>query len=231
MTDFERRLRAAMASAVANEQPPGNLIQQVRRRHRRHTARVTVAGAAAVAVAAVLVPVGIRASGHGSGPAGPTGRGRPTVYAAYPITGQRSGHVIPIRTATNKAGKPIHLAELQHSTRAYRGPPGRKDPLRRPPAAGHPDQDGHQHARQADPHRRRPAFTIDINPNGKTAYVAGIFTDKITPINIATNTLGKPINSPPRPALIVFTPDGKTAYVLNDHRRRARHGHPDQHRH
>jgi len=26
MTDFERRLRAAMESAVANEQPPGNLV-------------------------------------------------------------------------------------------------------------------------------------------------------------------------------------------------------------
>src|SRR5690348_18283529 len=85
MTDFERRLRAAMESAVADKQPPGNLVQQVRRRHRRHTARVGVAGAAAVAVVAVLVPVGIGAVGHAPGPAGRhRPRAAPAVYVAYP---------------------------------------------------------------------------------------------------------------------------------------------------
>jgi DNA-binding beta-propeller fold protein YncE len=56
---------------------------------------------------------------------------------------------------------------------------------------------------------------IDINPNGKTAYVTGIFSDAITPISIATNTPGKPIHVPIAffPAVIVFTPDGKTAYI------------------
>src|SRR5579859_567685 len=117
MTDFEMRLRAAMAAAVANEQPPRNLIQQVRRRHRRHTARVTVAGAASVAAAAVLVPVGIGAVGHGSAPAG---RSRPeagpAVYAAFYLNhcGQRPvcpAAVIPISTVTNKAGKPVKVGE------------------------------------------------------------------------------------------------------------------------
>ena len=32
MTDFEARLHAEMESAVASEQPPGNLIEAVRRR-------------------------------------------------------------------------------------------------------------------------------------------------------------------------------------------------------
>src|SRR5690242_5813744 len=102
MTDLERRLQAAMESAVASEHPPRNLIEQVRRRHRRHTARVGVAGAAAVAVVAVLVPVSIRAAGHGPGPAGPNGPGiRPTVYVAYPNVG-KAGTLVPIRIATNK---------------------------------------------------------------------------------------------------------------------------------
>src|SRR5215469_16582907 len=109
MTDFERRLRAAMESAVASEQPPGNLVQQIRRRHRRHTARVAVAGTAAVAAVAVLVPVGIRVSGHGSGPAGSHRPGaRPTVYVAYPEV-RGAGTIIPIRIATNTPGKPIHI--------------------------------------------------------------------------------------------------------------------------
>lgn len=59
MTEFEDRLRAAMESSVAAEHPAGDLIAQVRRRHRRHVARLGVAGAAAaVAVAALVPPVG-----------------------------------------------------------------------------------------------------------------------------------------------------------------------------
>ena len=101
MTDFERRLRAAMQSAVADKQPPGNLVQQVQRRHRRHTARIAMAGTAAVAVVAVLVPVGIGAVGHAPGPAGrhrpPTA---PTVYVAYPNRNpSKLGAIIPISIA------------------------------------------------------------------------------------------------------------------------------------
>jgi hypothetical protein len=55
MTDFEDRLRAAMASSVAGEYPPADLVARVRRRHRRHNIRLGVAwAAAAVAVAAVI---------------------------------------------------------------------------------------------------------------------------------------------------------------------------------
>src|SRR5215472_14141055 len=111
MTDFERRLRAAMESAVAGEQPPRNLIQQVRRRHRWHTARIGAAGAAAVAVVAVLVPVGIRAVGHAPGPAARHRRpAAPVVYVAYPNRNPHMpGAIVPISIATNKPGKPIRL--------------------------------------------------------------------------------------------------------------------------
>ena len=108
MTDFERRLRAAMESAVANEQPPGNLVQQVRRRHRRHATRVGAAGAAAFAVIAILVPLGIGASGHGSDPAGRHRAGAaPTVYVAYPNLGK--GGPSPRSASLPARPKPIRL--------------------------------------------------------------------------------------------------------------------------
>ncbi len=56
MIEFEDRLRAAMHSSVAAEYPSGNLIARVRRRHRRHLARVGVAWAATAVAVAALVP-------------------------------------------------------------------------------------------------------------------------------------------------------------------------------
>jgi DNA-binding beta-propeller fold protein YncE len=53
-----------------------------------------------------------------------------------------------------------------------------------------------------------------ITPNGKTIYVAeGLNT--VTPVSTVTNTAGKPIPVGQDPGQILFTPDGKTAYVLS----------------
>src|SRR5439155_4127433 len=86
----------------------------------------------------------------------------------YVATGKA---VIPIKTATNKPGKPIYLGTDR-------------------------------------------AFGIDMNPNGKTAYVTAMLADVITPINVATHKPGKPIHVPIGvfPAVIAFTPDGRTPY-------------------
>jgi len=73
MTDFERRLRAAMAAAA--EAPPAGLLDGIRRRHRRHVRRVgaaCVAAVAAVGIAAPLVTRGMLAGPAGTGPAAPT---------------------------------------------------------------------------------------------------------------------------------------------------------------
>ena len=77
-----------------------------------------------------------------------------TAYVQRQERGQ--GTVTPISTATNTPGKPIHVRERGRLWQ-YRDHPGREDRLRRHrrPAHGHPDQHGHQQARQADP-RRRP---------------------------------------------------------------------------
>jgi hypothetical protein len=68
MTDFEQRLRAAMESSVAGEQPPGNLVERIRRRRRRHAARVAVAGVVVMTAAVAAVPVTGMALLGGGGP-------------------------------------------------------------------------------------------------------------------------------------------------------------------
>ncbi len=54
MTDFERRLRAAMSGAASP--PPAGLMAGIRRRHRRHLIRVVAGFAAVVAVLALAAP-------------------------------------------------------------------------------------------------------------------------------------------------------------------------------
>jgi hypothetical protein len=61
MTEFEDRLRAAMAAAAGP--PPAGLLDGIRRRHRRHVRRVTTACVAVVAfgLAGTLVSRGVLA--------------------------------------------------------------------------------------------------------------------------------------------------------------------------
>lgn len=84
MTEFEDRLRAAMAAAAGP--PPAGLLDGIRRRHRRHVRRVTRACVAVVAfgLAGTLVSRGVLASpgGGGPAPAGPAGTGQASVPPA-----------------------------------------------------------------------------------------------------------------------------------------------------
>ncbi len=86
MTDFEHRLRAAMAASA--EPPPAGLLDGIRRRHRRHQRRVVVACAAIVtfAVAGTLVTRGVLAGPGGSGPrgTGPAATGPAIISSAAP---------------------------------------------------------------------------------------------------------------------------------------------------
>jgi YVTN family beta-propeller protein len=56
---------------------------------------------------------------------------------------------------------------------------------------------------------------IAITPDGKTAYVAFNFGDDLVPIDVATHTVGTPINLGlgSAPWGVAITPDGKFAYV------------------
>jgi hypothetical protein len=95
MTDFERRLRAALAAAA--EPAPAGLLDGIHRRHRRHVQRVATACVAVVAlgVAGTLVTRGILA-------AGPAGRGPAATGPA--ATGPVSPAPVPSSTATGAPG-------------------------------------------------------------------------------------------------------------------------------
>ena len=208
MADLETRLRAAMESAVASEQPPGNLVELVRRRHRRHVRRATVAGAASVAVVAVLIPAGTRVLGHGFGP-GPAGghqRAASTVYVSF--LHKLAGTVVPINAATNRPGEPIRiggsLAVAPDGKTLYVSPGAWTIPVST--ATNKPGK------------RIHVSGYLTIDPNGKIAYATGLgavtsVNGTVTPVNLATNKPGKPIRVCGSTGLIAFTPDGKTAYV------------------
>src|SRR6266702_4078182 len=61
----------------------------------------------------------------------------------------------------------------------------------------------------------RPAFVAAPRPMGAVMYVAA--SNGMTPIATATNTAGKPIKIGAIPAAIAITPDGKTAYIADEH--------------
>jgi len=69
MSDFERQLREVMDAAVADAQPPSDVMELVRRRHRRRNARLAGASAVALAVLVAAVPVAGALRGGGGPPA------------------------------------------------------------------------------------------------------------------------------------------------------------------
>ena len=58
------------------------------------------------------------------------------------------------------------------------------------------------------------ATAASAAPN--TAYVGNSFSESVTPIDLATNTPGEEIKVGVNPKGIAITPDGKTAYVVNE---------------
>jgi hypothetical protein len=84
MTDFERRLRAAMAASA--EPPPAGLLDGIRRRHRRHVWRVAVACVVAVTAVGIAAPLVTRGMLAGAGPAGISPAGPASGPTAAPGT-------------------------------------------------------------------------------------------------------------------------------------------------
>ena len=126
--------------------------------------------------------------------------------------------VTPINTATNTAGTPIPIsggaagiAITPNGTTAYVGVDGGLVPIdlaTNTPGTmiSDPDLSVGPYATQA----------IAITPDGDTAYVStGGPCDCMTPINLATNTIGTPITlqGSQIPSGIAITPNGSTAYV------------------
>jgi hypothetical protein len=127
MSDFERRLRAAMIAA--SEQPPANLMQEIRHRHRRHVRRVSfvcVAVAAAIAITAQPVAHALRAGhpaaarpvgpasvgpalGSSMAPAAPADGCQPSVGALAPNWRDSSLQVGPVWFAYDRVQRYVHL--------------------------------------------------------------------------------------------------------------------------
>ena len=54
---------------------------------------------------------------------------------------------------------------------------------------------------------------IAITPDGTKAYITDEISNLVTPLTIATNTLGTDITVGSSPLPVAITPDGKAAYV------------------
>ena len=126
-------------------------------------------------------------------------------------TGKTRGFVVPIRTATNTALKPVKIApapsliaitpdgETAYVTGTVLSNGLTHDfvvPIRtitntalKPVSMGHAAPAG-----------------IGITPDGKTAYVAGFFSGTVTPISTATNRKGTAIKVGENPVAIAITP-------------------------
>ena len=57
--------------------------------------------------------------------------------------------------------------------------------------------------------------TIAANPNGKTLYVLNVVADTVTPIELPSGTVGKPISVARGAGTMAITSNGKTLYVAS----------------
>lgn len=214
-----RQWREFLDTAIG--EPPGEVtVHSVRRRMMRR--RLT---AAAAASAVVLVAVGVTAGAAVFGSAGPGGNqahagpavhvkveAPPKVYVDYVPEQKHPRNIyLPINPATNRAGKPIHVPcainclfeAAPNGKTLYIAAGDSVIPLdTRTDKPGTPIKVG-----------KDGAEFIKIDPNGKVAYVTGN-SQKITPINLTTNTAGKPFKLITEAGVFAFSADGKTAFVL-----------------
>ena len=185
----ENSVRGLLATALGDEPPIGPVARNSMRAgislRRRVRIRRAVGGAAAVAVVAIAIPAANGAFRNAS--AGPR-TAAPFTVPKVPSVPTGTAYVI-----TSGAGTvtPIDLASN---------------------TAGKPiDVLGEPVA-------------MAVTPDGRTAYVAsgatnsgrGATSDQtVTPIDLTTDTAGKPIILPDPADAIAIAPNGKTAYVMN----------------
>jgi YVTN family beta-propeller protein len=213
----EATLRDLLERAAAAEPAMGPVardsLQAGLRLRRRRRAYSTVACAAAVAVIGALVPAASGLLGHARTASAGGHRGAPATTLF--VTGNR--WVTPINIATGTPETPIRAPQLSGPVQAAITPNGKTAYIEYGPHSVKVvavATDTTEKVIRVGPE----PDAIAITPNGRTAYVAA--GDGVTPINIATNTAGKPIKigtakKPSAPAAIAITPNGRTAYVVD----------------
>ena len=120
MTDFERRLRAAMAASAGPA--PAGLLDGIHRRHRRHHRRIAVACAVIVAsgVAGTLIARGALAGPAGTGPpaAGPAATGPAIIPSAAPSSTATRAPGTVLRDCQSSEGGTLGWGWKAHSIHA-----------------------------------------------------------------------------------------------------------------
>jgi DNA-binding beta-propeller fold protein YncE len=218
----ETSLRAELDRALSSEPPLGHLVGNSMRKGRKLLQRRRLTAAAAVSAAAFVVvtavPLLTPAAGHKGSrpePAATPAAARTAYVANSPDT------VVPVSLATNAVGKPIKvpvntLTGLGPTT-VSATPDGRTVyavGFTEAGAAVTPIDTTTNTAGRTITLPDTEPIDIAIDPNGKTAYLAG--EGGVFPINIATNRAGREIKIPARCWTMAFTPDGKMLYVLDD---------------
>ena len=229
MLDLKDELRQ-LADDAASQARPLAVADVIRRADRRHRRAITgwrrgsapargrrwpgwvaplaaAAAVTAVVAATVIVPSAL----HGSGPAGGHRSAAATVYVSFQSWhgGKFAGTVVPISTATNRPGKPIRLPY---------GPPSGMVMVMTPDGKTVYVTAG-QGSIPISTATNRPGKPIHvdgvltIDPDGRTAYAVDPLSGTLTPVDLATGKPGQPIRLRPVLGAVVFTPDGKTAYV------------------
>jgi hyaluronoglucosaminidase len=173
--------------------------------------RRVLAGCGAVAVTFLVLSGGAEAAGTA----------RHVHPAMAYVVNAGDGTVTPINTKTNKAGAPIPLAV-----------PGPHDgawavviaPNNRTAYVLNNSADV-ESVTAINVRTNRVVANIGVSgspygmvitPNGKTGYVAGLYSFQVTPINLSTNMPGPYIDMyPSEPAAFGVTPNGATVYTLS----------------
>jgi YVTN family beta-propeller protein len=135
----------------------------------------------------------------------------PDGKAVY-VANYTTNSVIPIDTATNRAGQPIRVGSAPDAIAIT--PDGKTAYVANGNAhsvtpidtatntAGQPIQTGDWPG------------PLAITPDGKTVYVADNGADTVTPISTATGAAGAPIKVQNTPFALAVMPDGKTVYAI-----------------
>jgi DNA-binding beta-propeller fold protein YncE len=152
-------------------------------------------------------------------------RNSATVYVASGSTGGNGETVTPIRTASNRAGKALSIANRNFEVIALAiAPSGRAVYVISDDVAsrtGHPSYAGVLTVINAASGRVRKQLRIGtspsdlaITPNGRTVYVS--LARGVLPVSTSSNTAGRLIRIADYPGDLVITPNGRTLYVAAD---------------
>ena len=181
------------------------------------THALAIAGAAeTLAAAASLVGLAGCGSTSAAAPASAASPVHPvTAYVANSGNGGQ-GTVIPISTLSDKVGKPIRVGPALRSRSPQTARPPTSQLTRPPrviPIATATNTAGR--AIPVGPAASGPVVHRD-HPGRQDRLRRQHGPDTVVPIRTATNTARKPIPVAPDPVGIAITPDGKTAYVVNE---------------